>query len=88
MKSPYNMTCWQGASGIWYCNDVKNLNNDLSKWYAPMRLLNLSIDEYVDLLLKYNAKITGYSAVSEILHFHFDTEREAKAFCRYVNKHI
>ena len=46
----YKMTCWENA-GTWHVNDVQNLCGRSAKWYTPMRILNLSIEEYVDLLL-------------------------------------
>lgn len=82
----YQMTCWEGASG-WHVNDVKNLSGRSAKWYAPMRILGLSIEEYVNLLLNtFHAKGMYYYAPTDYLAFYFSSERDAKAFCAYVNK--
>ena len=83
----YQMTCWNSGDK-WHVNDVKNLNGRSAKWYTPMRILNLSVEEYIDLLIKkFNAKGLTYYAPTDYLGFYFLTEREAKAFCSYVNKH-
>ena len=83
----YQMTCWESASGNWYVNDVKNLNGQSAKWYVPMRILNLSIEEYIYLLLDtFHAKGMYYYAPTNYLAFHFSKEKDAKAFCSYVNK--
>lgn len=58
-----------------------------AKWYTPMRILNLTVEEYVHLLVdKFNAKALRYYAPTDFLTFGFETEKEAKAFCNYVNK--
>lgn len=83
----YQMTYWQSASGKWYVNDVKNLSGRSGKWYTPMRILHLSIEEYTNLLLnRFHAKGLYYYAPTDYLAFYFSKERDAKAFCSYVNK--
>lgn len=82
----YQMTCWESA-GRWYTNDVKNLSGRSAKWYTPMRILNISIEEYINLLLNtFHAKGMYYYIPRNYLAFYFSTEKEAKAFCSYVNK--
>lgn len=82
----FKMTTWQSASGRWNVNDVSNLSGASAKWYTPMRILNLSIEEYIKLLLQYKAKGLYYYAPTDFLSFYFDKEVDAKAFCSYVNK--
>ena len=82
----YNMTCWEN-NGHYYCNDVDNLSGKSAKWYTPMRILNLSVEEYVKLLVDtFHASELEYFEKSDCLIFHFNTEKEAKSFCAYVNK--
>ena len=81
----YQMTCWE-SNGHWHVNDVKNLSGRSGKWYTPMRILDLSVDDYIALLLKYKAKGLYYYAPTDYLGFYFSTEKDAKAFCSYVNK--
>ena len=81
----YQMTCWE-SNGKWNVNDVKNLSGKSAKWYTPMRILNLSIEDYIALLLKFNAKGLRYYAPTDYLSFYFLKEKDAKAFCSYVNK--
>ena len=83
----YQMTCWQSSSGVWRVNDVKNLAGQSAKWYAPMRILNLSIEDYITLLHDtFHAKELIYYMDTDYLSFYFTTEKDAKAFCNYVNK--
>ena len=82
----YTMTCWE-SNGSWHCNDVKNLSGRSAKWYTPMRILELSVEDYISLLItKFHATGFHYHPTTEYLGFHFTKEMDAKAFCSYVNK--
>lgn len=86
MSHLYKMTCWE-CGGKWRVNDVTNLCGHSAKWYAPMRILNLSIEEYINLLVNtFHAKDLYYYEPTDYLSFYFSTEKEAKTFCSYVNK--
>lgn len=83
----YQMTYWVEPNGTYHVNDVKNLCGRSAKWYTPMRILNLSIEEYIDLLINtFNAKGIKYYPPTDYLSFYFIKEKEAKDFCSYVNK--
>ena len=82
----YHMTCWESSSGRWHVNDVKNLTGRASKWYTPMRILNISVEEYINLLLTFNAKGIYYYLPTDYLAFYFSKEKDAKTFCSYINK--
>lgn len=69
----------------WYCNDVTNLVGRSAKWYTPMRILNLSIEEYIDLLIKYKAKGLKYYENTDFLSFYFTSESDVRRFCAYIN---
>jgi len=82
----YHMTCWECA-GRWHVNDVKNLCGRSAKWYTPMRILNISVEEYIHLLLDiFHAKGIRYYNVTDYLAFYFTSEKDAKMFCSYINK--
>lgn len=82
----YHMNTWQSTSGLWHCNDTKHMSGSSAKWYTPMRILQLSIEEYISCLLQFNAINISYYEPTDYLHFSFKTEKDAKAFCNYVNK--
>lgn len=81
----FQMTYWD-IMGKWHCNDVKNLAGRSAKWYTPMRILNLDVEDYIKLLLSYNAKGLKYYPKGDYLAFHFESEKDVKAFCSYINK--
>ena len=82
----YKMTHWESSSGRWYCNDVKNLSGKSSKWYTAWRILDVPIEEYIELLLSFNAKDIKYYEQSDCLSFCFISEKDVKNYCSYVNK--
>lgn len=83
----YNMTYWEAAGGKWRVNDVKNLSGRSAKWYTPMRILELSVEEYVYLLMNtFHAKGIRYYDSTDYLAFYFTTVSDARKFCAYVNK--
>ena len=82
----YQMTHWESV-GRWHVNDIKNFSGPSAKWYTPMRILNLSIEEYINLLVNtFHAVGLKYHAPTDYLAFYFTKEKDAKAFCSYVNK--
>ena len=83
----YQMTHWESTPNHWHVNDVKNLCGRSAKWYTPMRILDVSIEEYINLLInKFKAKDLKYFEDTDYLGFYFLSEVDAKRFCAYVNK--
>ena len=81
----YHMTYWN-INEYYYCNDVQNIGGRSEKWYVPMRILNLSVEEYIELLInKFHASGIKYFDKTDFLNFYFHTEKDAKSFCAYVN---
>ena len=81
----YKATAWK-SHRRWFVNDVTNLSGNSSKWYVPMRILDISIEDYITLLIeKFNAKGLSYYAPTDFLSFYFIKETDAKKFCSYIN---
>ncbi len=85
-KHLYQMTYWEAASGRWYTNDIKNLASTSAKWYAPMRVLNLKVEDYIKLLLSFHVIDLRYCDKTDYLAFCFKKEKDEKDFCSYINK--
>ena len=82
----FKLTTWE-SMGRWHVNDVKNLKGRSAKWYTPMRILNLSVENYINLLINtFHAKGLSYHSPTDYLAFYFETEKDAKAFCSYINR--
>lgn len=84
MSQVFKLSCWQsGANNRWYCNDTALIG----KWYIPMRILNLSIEDFIEFLInKCHAHIVHYCEQTDCLIFYFNKEKDAKNFCSIVNK--
>ena len=87
MSHLYVTSEWQGASGRWYVNDVTDLISVACKWWAPVRLLDITPVEYV-LMLKNDFKARGfqYTKESNVLIFSFDTQADARKYKNFINK--
>ena len=82
----FELTCWD-QDGLYRCNDIKNFKGRSAKWYVPMRILNLSVEDYIDLLInKFHATGVKYNRQTDCLLFYFIKEIDAKSYCSYVNK--
>lgn len=79
-------TSWQSANGRWQCNATDELGNNKSKWWYPARVMNISLTDYVHLLLDYDAEIRSYDVKHDVLIYSFATSASAKNFCNYINK--
>lgn len=59
------VTEWQGAGGRWRVADISDLAHDSAAWWIPARMLGISLEDYVTLLMeKYHADIEGWYAES------------------------
>ena len=88
IKKPhlYKISTWESYKR-WFVNDVTNLSGVSSKWYVPMRILDISIEDYINLLIKkFNAKGLSYYAPTDFLSFYFIKETDAKKFCSHIKK--
>ena len=87
MSHLYVTSEWQGASGRWYVNDVTDFTSVACKWWAPVRLLNMTPIEYV-LMLKndFNASDFRYTKEKNVLIFSFATQTDARKYKNFINK--
>lgn len=83
----FKMTEWQGSSGRWYCNDITDLAGPSAKWWAPARVLNISLTDYIMLLRDtYNATVVKYNPEKDVLSVYWDKQTDVHRFVLYVNK--
>ena len=87
MAHLYKVCEWQGGSGHWYVNDVTDLARPSAKWWAPARMLNMSLTDYVIMLKdKFNATIGGYYSSTDVLVFYWNNYNDAHKYVLWVNK--
>ena len=51
MKTIYKMTEWQSPTGVWYVSNTQDLGHDSGAWWLPARFLNMSLDDYIKMLI-------------------------------------
>ena len=76
-------TEWQGSSGLWYCNDVSDFTSKRGLWYVPARLLKISLDNFVEMLIK-DFEV-DYIAFNEILIYGWYDQNKMRKFKNWIN---
>ena len=46
----YKTAEWEDAAGNWLVNDTTSMTSIAIKWWVPMRMLNLTPEDYIHLL--------------------------------------
>lgn len=56
-----NLSLWTSSSGYHYVSDVSNLKHNSGTWYIIPRLLNISLEHFISILIDdYRAEVTYY----------------------------
>lgn len=77
---------WQGASGMWYCNDTSNLKSNAGKWWMPARMLNISPAEYVQLLIeRFTPDKINYNQETDVLVYAWKSQSAMRKFKNWLN---
>ena len=86
MAHIYKLEEWD-CNGKWYCGDVSALAaNSNAWWYAP-RLLNISLTDYILLLINtYHAIDVKYFQRTNVLIFAFSSLKDCRNYKNYINK--
>ncbi len=79
-------TEWQSETG-WHCNDISDLANGSGYWWHIPRMLNISLTDYVQLLIEhFNAIDLYYNPKYNVLLWKWKTYADCHRFTLYVNK--
>lgn len=87
----YKMTEWE-SNGKYLVGCIDDLGHFSGAWWIPARILNLSLDDYVKMLVNdYHAVIWGWNDYpkedkrNSLLLFYFNNLLDARAFKNKVN---
>lgn len=83
MNRLYHASSWQGSSGRWFVADVTAVGKMSSAWWMPARMLNISLTDYVKLIVKYHASNITFDG--KTLLFSFDKQADAHKWELYLN---
>ena len=79
-------TEWQGDSGYWYCNDVTDLASPRSKWWAPARMMNIPLTEYVQWLIdNFKPDNIKYYPEQDVLIYSWKKQADMRVFKNKIN---
>lgn len=83
----YKAEEWQGASGRWYAADVKDLAHNSAVWWIPAKILGISYEDYVKLLVnEYKVTNMTYDYNTNTLIFSWDNQVNAHKYVLYINR--
>lgn len=86
MTHLYKCTEWQGSSGLWYCNDIEDLGNGSGRWWIPARMLGLSLDKYVEMLIKdFKVDNIKYNEERDVLIFSWRKQADMRKYKNWIN---
>jgi hypothetical protein len=86
MAHLYKISEWETASGKWVCDDVEELTTSASKWYAPARVLGISPEDFVLLLIeKFKVSYINYYREQNFLVYWWNDRQACRDFKNYVN---
>lgn len=90
MAHLYKATEWCNA-GRWNVADTSDLAKDSAAWWIPARILNLSLEDYIMLLVnEYHATIDLWSPNSNngksLLLFSWKNYNDAHKYLLYINR--
>ena len=87
MSHVYRCTEWQDATGNWLVNDTTSMTSIAVKWWVPVRMLNLTPEDYIRLLKdKFHVNYMKYVKDADLLIFSFDTQEAARKYKNWINK--
>lgn len=87
MSHVYRCVEWQDATGNWLVNDITSMTSIAVKWWVPMRMLNLTPEDYIRLLKdKFHVNYMKYVKDADLLIFSFTTQEAARKYKNWINK--
>ncbi len=79
-------TEWESISG-WHCGDVSDLAHGSNYWWLPARMLNLSLTDYILMLINdFHAINFKYYKDTNLLLWHWKNYNDCHKFCLWINR--
>lgn len=78
---------YQSPSGVWYCNDTSEIGRSQAGiWWVPARMLNISLDEYVNMLItKFKVDNISYNKEKNVLIYSWKKQSDMRKFKNWLN---
>lgn len=87
----YKASEWQSPEGSWFVGDTSDLANGSNNWLIPVRILGITPEEYIKMLVEdYKANVKFFSSTetgkNSLLIFSFNEYAAAHKYVLYINK--
>ncbi|AXF52278.1 MAG: hypothetical protein [Caudoviricetes sp.] len=87
MAHIYSVSEWKSATGDYHCGDVSDLGNNSNAWWIPCRILGISPEEYVKMLVEqFKVDYLRYEKDSNVLFFSWKTQSSMRKYKTFINK--
>ena len=87
MSHLYKVKEWQSNSGQWYCNDVSDISSGAQNWWTPVRLLNMSLNDYVLMLINdFKVSDISYDKKANVLIFSWKDYNLCHKYVLWINR--
>ena len=82
----YKMTEWESPCSGWYCGNIDALGKNSNAWWLPARILNLTLTDYIQLLItKYKPDYIHFNKESFLLSFSWVNQAAMRKFKNDIN---
>jgi len=88
MKVVYKASQWKDYKGYWHVADVSDLGHNSAGWWVPARLLNLSLEDFIMMLInEYHADIKYLKSTDNpIVLYRWKNYADAHKYLLYINR--
>ena len=83
----YQLSEWQGSSGLWYCEHTSSYPKGVTKWLIPSRMLGIPADEFIKLLIaKYQPDVINHNEDCSYVGWAWKSQAKMRKFKNEINK--
>ena len=83
----YQLSEWQGASKLWYCEHTSSYPKGVQKWLIPSRMLGIPADEFIKLLIeKYQPDVIHHNEDCSFVSWAWKSQAKMRVYKNSMNK--
>lgn len=87
MAHLYKASSWQGGSKQWYCSDIEDLGNHSGRWWIPCRILGISPESYVQILVEtFKVSYISFNKEKNFLSFSWNNSVDCNKYKNWINQ--
>ena len=83
----YQLSEWQSASGIWYCEHTSSYPKNITKWLIPSRMLGIPADEFIKwLIVKFQPDHIFHNDDCSFVGWGWTSQNKMRAYKNFINQ--